>query len=311
MVKIAPQKSEESLEQKLKREKGKKAIKAINDILSTLKMEPSSNSQPPLAKAPLDLAKPSKPSTRTPDEEVMERRYHGVDVEIVSAIRGVEAEVGGGPRVQSALLDRLAMVSDTSSTQTENLNEMLSSMDVEERKSVPMHQFPNQSNAGPLDGGDINHMKMTYGLLNIFTQERMQNAPVPEKVHTPTWDKCVSLELQHSLNQNPTNQWQEFAQWTDQGKIWSFPIDNEIGLDEEKATGFQDHVFLERHLAGWCPRVGPIRHFMELVTSALSKNPHMTAARKKENIDWFRDFFEEKRTLLEDIGAFPKKQQRA
>ena len=54
------------------------------------------------------------------------------------------------------------------------------------------------------------------------------------------------------------------------------------GLDEEKATGFQDHVFLERHLAGWCPRVGPIRHFMELVTSALSKNPHMTAARKKE-----------------------------
>ena len=38
MVKIAPQKSEESLEQKLKREKGKKAIKAINDILSTLKM---------------------------------------------------------------------------------------------------------------------------------------------------------------------------------------------------------------------------------------------------------------------------------
>ena len=42
-------------------------------------------------------------------------------MEIVSAIRGVEAEVGGGPRVQSALLNRLAMVSDTSSTQTENL----------------------------------------------------------------------------------------------------------------------------------------------------------------------------------------------
>jgi len=58
------------------------------------------------------------------------------------------------------------------------------------------------------------------------------------------------------------------------------------GLEAEKAIGFHEHVFLERHLSPWCPKAGPIRHFMELVCVGLSKNPHITAQRKRDVIQW-------------------------
>ncbi|KOB69105.1 Mitochondrial ribosomal protein S31, partial [Operophtera brumata] len=34
-------------------------------------------------------------------------------------------------------------------------------------------------------------------------------------------------------------------------------------LEEEQKVHFSEHIFLDAHLEGWCPKVGPIRHFME------------------------------------------------
>ena len=38
-------------------------------------------------------------------------------------------------------------------------------------------------------------------------------------------------------------------------------------------------------------RSGPVRHFMEMVVTGLSKNPHYTAQEKRENVQWYRDYF--------------------
>ncbi|TKR65498.1 hypothetical protein L596_025894 [Steinernema carpocapsae] len=66
-----------------------------------------------------------------------------------------------------------------------------------------------------------------------------------------------------------------------------YPINNEHKLGEEENVGFQDHIFLERFLAkAKLPKTGPVAHFMELVCVGLSKNPHMTAAKKREHIQW-------------------------
>lgn len=55
---------------------------------------------------------------------------------------------------------------------------------------------------------------------------------------------------------------------------------------------FLDHVFLEPYLAKHnLPKTGPVAHFMELVCVGLSKNPYMTAAKKREHLDWFANFF--------------------
>ena len=41
------------------------------------------------------------------------------------------------------------------------------------------------------------------------------------------------------------------------------------------------------------PTIGPVRHFMELVVTGLSKNPHYTAAEKRECVEWYKDYFSE------------------
>lgn len=96
--------------------------------------------------------------------------------------------------------------------------------------------------------------------------------------------------------------------WTDQGKLWKFPIDNEQGMDEEMAVDFSEHVLLEMYL-DWCPTSGPVRHFMELVCVGLSKNHFLTAKEKKDHIFWYRDYFEEKKDLLGDLMTMGKTQQ--
>lgn len=86
--------------------------------------------------------------------------------------------------------------------------------------------------------------------------------------------------------------------WTDQGKIWKFPIDNEQGMDVEKQTDFTEHIMLDMHLEGWCPTKGPIRHFMELVCVGLSKNNFLSAQEKKDHIMWYKEYFEAKKDAL-------------
>uniref|UniRef100_A0A1B6D681 Small ribosomal subunit protein mS31 n=2 Tax=Clastoptera arizonana TaxID=38151 RepID=A0A1B6D681_9HEMI len=101
----------------------------------------------------------------------------------------------------------------------------------------------------------------------------------------------------------PSNFYEENIIWTDCGILWKFPINNEQGMEDEKNKSFEDHIFLETHLEGWCPKRGPIKHFMELVIIGLSKNFWMGAEEKKSHILWFRDYFKDKNTLLEEIGA--------
>lgn len=95
--------------------------------------------------------------------------------------------------------------------------------------------------------------------------------------------------------------WEEEIRWTAQGKMWSFPIDNEQGLEEEQKTAFTEHIFFD-HLLEPFPTKGPIRHFMELVCVGLSKNPYMTVQTKQEHIKWFAQYFEEKRHLIEQAA---------
>lgn len=74
-------------------------------------------------------------------------------------------------------------------------------------------------------------------------------------------------------------------------------------MEDEAKVSFVDHVFLERYLEPWCPRQGPIRHFMELVCVGLSKNSYCTSQAKKAHIEWYRDYFTSKKDLLKEVGA--------
>ena len=116
-----------------------------------------------------------------------------------------------------------------------------------------------------------------------------------------TWSQLHQHELQQQVTHPPSNYFEKLALWTEQNKVWKFPIDNEQGMNEEASVDFSEHIFLEQHLEPWCPEKGPIRHFMELVCVGLSKNHFITAKEKKEHILWYRDYFEEKKEMLKDL----------
>lgn len=122
-----------------------------------------------------------------------------------------------------------------------------------------------------------------------------------------TWAHLQQNELKLLVTHPPANYFEKLILWTEQGKVWRFPIDNEQDLRDEVNVDFSEHIFLEQHLEGWCPEKGPIRHYMELVCVGLSKNPYLTAKEKKEHILWYRDYFEAKKDILKDLIAQEKK----
>lgn len=142
----------------------------------------------------------------------------------------------------------------------------------------------------------------------IFENIGSASENVPE---LKTWTTLEQRELKALMTYPPANIFQELILWTEQGKLWKFPIDNEQGMEEEQNVHFSEHVFMERHLKEWCPKSGPVCHFMELVCIGLSKNPYLTVQEKINHIIWYKDFFKSKQNLLQELGAiqepFPDK----
>uniref|UniRef100_A0A3P8V734 Small ribosomal subunit protein mS31 n=1 Tax=Cynoglossus semilaevis TaxID=244447 RepID=A0A3P8V734_CYNSE len=118
------------------------------------------------------------------------------------------------------------------------------------------------------------------------------------------WDIDFVQELATCVDHMPRNGLQEMIDWTKDGRMWRYPIDNEAGLEEEANVPFHEHIFLDKHLEKGFPRQGPVRHFMELVVVGLSKNPFLTVQQKKDHIDWFRDYFQQKKDVLKEADVF-------
>ena len=66
--------------------------------------------------------------------------------------------------------------------------------------------------------------------LNIFNAKTTEeNLPVSSGSPLSVWDVAHQRELKMSMSRQPANAFVEMIQWTKQGKVWTFPIDNEVG----------------------------------------------------------------------------------
>ncbi|XP_027446971.2 28S ribosomal protein S31, mitochondrial isoform X2 [Zalophus californianus] len=136
--------------------------------------------------------------------------------------------------------------------------------------------------------------------LNIFDLKAVTEE-APETETAPSlWEVEFAKQLATVNEQSLQNGFAEMIQWTSEGKLWEFPINNEAGFDDD-GSEFHEHVFLDKHLKDF-PKQGPIRHFMELVTCGLSKNPYLSVKQKIEHIEWFRNYFNEKQDILKESG---------
>ena len=62
--------------------------------------------------------------------------------------------------------------------------------------------------------------------LGIFTDtDKLKDAePINQ-----TWERLSQKELKKAVTHPPKNAFEEMILWTEQGKMWKFPIDNEQG----------------------------------------------------------------------------------
>ncbi|XP_006124975.2 small ribosomal subunit protein mS31 isoform X2 [Pelodiscus sinensis] len=140
--------------------------------------------------------------------------------------------------------------------------------------------------------------------LNIFPDTPTVTEGTPEAESSPTlWDLELANQIAAVNQQPPRNGFEEMIQWTKEGKLWEFPINNEAGIEDD--VEFHEHIFLDKYLEAF-PKQGPIRHFMELVICGLSKNPYLSVKQKAEHIEWFRNYFQEKEELLKEIDHHEK-----
>ncbi|XP_032878143.1 28S ribosomal protein S31, mitochondrial isoform X2 [Amblyraja radiata] len=139
--------------------------------------------------------------------------------------------------------------------------------------------------------------------LNIFPAPT-ESENLPGIVLQPSlWDVEQAGRIAAVTEHLPRNGFEEMIQWTKEGKLRHFPIDNEAGLEEEEGVEFHEHVFLDKHLHGF-PEEGSIRHFIDLVANGLSKNPYLSVQRKIEHIDWFRQYFHQKQDVLTESEVY-------
>ena len=105
-------------------------------------------------------------------------------------------------------------------------------------------------------------------------------------IHELKWKELVNSTVPKL---GPTNAFEVLMLEAD--RLWKFPIDNEIGLDEEDQSTFEDHVFLSEYLEIFTMK-GQVRRFMELVIIGLQQNPYLSVKEKVDKIYWFKDYFD-------------------
>jgi hypothetical protein len=65
--------------------------------------------------------------------------------------------------------------------------------------------------------------------LGIFNMDRL--AEFQSGPRLSTWSNLHAKELKLSVTHPPSNIFEQMILWTDQGKLWHFPINNEQGKD--------------------------------------------------------------------------------
>ncbi|THD19306.1 28S ribosomal protein S31 mitochondrial [Fasciola hepatica] len=128
----------------------------------------------------------------------------------------------------------------------------------------------------------------------------VQNSTETEKSTNPIFDAVENLESSLLMLTPPLNQFEEWMQWTVEGKLWRFPIDNEQDWDTENNVPFHEHMFLDQYTDKALRKSPPVAAFLDLVCAGLAQNPHFTVAEKRAHLQWYAEYFKDK---LESIDA--------
>ncbi|KAI7813682.1 28S ribosomal protein S31, mitochondrial [Triplophysa rosa] len=239
--------------------------------------------------------------------------------ELVAAASAAASTLPNSHQAESELLQQLRKHEAIPDTQKraegQNIGDIIADMKVGKRQNgrtsarpTSQIRFDDDGRGYTQDRGITSELDAVRRRKSPFTGKRLNIFAAVEQDAvsdlSPTlWDIELANQIVQSTNQIPRNGFEEMIQWTREGKLWQYPINNEAGLEEEARVPFHEHVFLEKYLDDSFPRQGPVRHFMELVITGLAKNHHLTVKQKQEHIAWFRDYFQQKDSVLKEAEA--------
>uniref|UniRef100_A0A3P8RSK6 Small ribosomal subunit protein mS31 n=1 Tax=Amphiprion percula TaxID=161767 RepID=A0A3P8RSK6_AMPPE len=305
----------------------KSGKESLLDLLGAMKVEVTNKRRLKNLKVKQNFESPpeykSKPaameSTISMFQKATEEASESLDPTLVAAASAAAATLPNSNQAESELLRQLRQRKAITEAQKKgdisNLGEIIAEMKVGKKQTRQNAWAANQIRFDDDGRGYTHDRGITAELvgvrerrsfllgkrLNIFSPSTEEDAVES----TPTlWDVEFANNLSQVTDQIPRNGLEEMIQWTKEGKMWQYPVDNEAGLEEEASVPFHEHVFLEKHLEEGFPRQGPVRHFMELVVVGLSKNPYLTVQQKKEHISWFRDYFHQNEEILKNDDAY-------
>lgn len=313
-----------------KSHKNQAAVDKLNELLKTMKKGNDDRltvKNVELAK-PRELARKAEQNRQRVDESKLDRP---LGEKLADAASSVARSMGGNTaRTESELLNLLRIYNSEPDCDAPvkikksavELGDLLSGMKIDRsRPKATSAEFKNVDRAQRVrdvldqtSGSSSNQKSNNYRKpmdsylpINLFSSEPLDVFKnFEENTNRPklsTWDRLHKNSLKTAVTHPPINIYEQMVIWTEQGKLWKFPIDNEQGMDDELNVFFAEHVFLEPLIDEWCPTKGPIRHFMELVCVGLSKNPFLSVEEKKDHINWFRQYFYEKNQILKEIEA--------
>ena len=137
----------------------------------------------------------------------------------------------------------------------------------------------------------------SFASLNLFRSKE----EISQERTKQLWSELEQEELKLYEQKSPKNAFEEMINWTNDGKLWKYPINNEDGLAQQtERERFDDHVFFD-DLIEQSPDKQPIREFMTDAALGLSKNPYMTAERKRSYLQYYNEYFNENKELVDTL----------
>ncbi|XP_062844619.1 28S ribosomal protein S31, mitochondrial [Trichomycterus rosablanca] len=281
-----------------------------------------------LKKAPSEQDPAGKPrrvemeSTSSMFQQATSTQSKSLSPELVAAVTAAASTLPDRSRAESELLKQLrkheAVSEERRSADTQNIGNIITDMKVGRKPGSRTNGRPANQIRFDDDGRGYTHDRGITGelagirrrktafsakRLNIFSPAADQETHSQLAAGPSLWDADLAEQITQATNQRARNGFEEMIQWTREGKLWQYPINNEAGMEEEAKVPFHEHVFLHRHLEDGFPQHGPVQHFMELVVAGLSKNHQLTVRQKLEHITWFRDYFQQNQEILNEAEA--------
>ncbi|BES87850.1 ribosomal protein, S31 [Nesidiocoris tenuis] len=301
----------------------KKANEKLNSLLLSIAKDESLSKKD-------DRKYASTPRPLIRERKVKERKDQNLGEKIVFAAKEVARNLDGQPEKSEAELLHKVVGTDVKlqksifkASSSATLGALLNELKIEKQQQAARKSA--RSSSGPDTRTDVSRSDLVQSQWKgRMARDSFKGAIQPQPVgiysgqalgifkpdgeysndiQLETWNQCVARELKFAFTQPPRNIWEQMIVWTERGMLWKFPIDNEQDLEDRPDESFVDHVFLENYLDDWCPKSGPIRHFMELVCVGLSRNHWLDAQEKRDHMMWYKEYFIAKKALIKEIGA--------